>query len=141
MSSLMCPSWVSVPLKNNDGESVTFVPIRYDQFVRKLFKIQSDYKMLSHAARGICSEAGEITDCLKKHLDYEQELNITNLIEEIGAMRFYLQAIQNFYGITDDVVLQANAMKLSTRYQNLEYSDEQARLRRDKTDGDNPSTS
>jgi len=137
----MCPSWVSVPIKNATGECIGYKPLRYDQFVLKLFKKMSDERMLGHAGRGVCTEAGEINDCLKKHLDYDQELNIANLIEELGDMRFYLQAIQNHYGLTDDVILQANAVKLSVRYRNLEYSDEQARLRNDKTDGDNPSTS
>jgi NTP pyrophosphatase (non-canonical NTP hydrolase) len=135
MSSLMCPSWVSVPVENDKGDVIAYAPIRYDQFVLKLFKKMTDEKMLSHAGRGVADESGEINKVIKHHLDYEQELNMANLIEELGDMRFYLQAIQNLYGLTDEVILQANAVKLSVRYRNLEYSDEQARLRADKTDG------
>lgn len=134
MSELMSPSWVTVPMKDVGGNIIERRPIRYDQFVLKLFKKEDDYHMLSHAARGIATESGEIVDCVKRSLDYEQDLNLQNLIEEIGDMRFYLQAIQNMFGITDAVILQHNADKLSERYLNLEYSDGQAKLRRDKLD-------
>jgi len=136
MSELMSPSWVSVPIRaDGSDEIVGYRPVRYDQFVLALFKKMSEERMLGHAGRGVCTEAGEINDCIKKSLDYDQELNIKNLIEEIGDMRFYLQAIQNMYGLTDAVILQSNASKLSERYMNLRYSDEQAKLRRDKLDG------
>lgn len=125
-------NWISVPVQNTAGEFVSFRPMRYDLFVLKLFKVTDHEKMVGHAGRGIASEAGEINDCLKKAIDYEQDLNMANLIEEIGDMRFYLQCLQNLYGISDQVILQANATKLSERYRNLEYSDEQAKLRRDK---------
>lgn len=132
MNSIMCHTWVVIPITNEQGQIIENRPIRYDMFVLKLFKQIEDYKMLSHAGRGICTEAGEINDCIKKCLDYDQDLNIENLVEELGDMRFYMQAIQNMYGITEKVILQANATKLSIRYKNLTYSDEEAKLRRDK---------
>jgi len=135
MNNLMCPSWVSVPIVGDDGIIVGARPIRYDMFVLALVKKRDFELMLGQATRGIASEAGEINDCVKKHLDYAQEMNMENLIEELGDMRFYLQAIQNLYGISDETVLQANATKLAKRYQNLQYSDEQAKLRRDKLEG------
>ncbi len=106
--------------------------VRYDLFVLKLFKREAHEKMLSHAVRGVCSESGEIADCVKKHLDYEQELDIENLIEEIGDMRFYLQVIQNLFGIDELVILQKNADKLIKRYPGMVYSDEAAAKRADK---------
>ena len=134
MSELMSPSWVAVPIENADGELIASKPIRYDIFVLSLFKKEDTEKMLAHATRGIADEAGEINSCVKKHLDYKQELDLENLIEELGDMRFYMQAIQNLYGISDTVILQANAKKLAKRYKNLEYTDEQAKFRRDKNE-------
>jgi NTP pyrophosphatase (non-canonical NTP hydrolase) len=106
--------------------------IRYDMFVLKLFKVMSHEKMVSHALRGLASEVGELTDTFKKHLDYEQELDMTNVLEELGDMRFYLQALMNIYGLDEQTVLQLNADKLSVRYHNLLYSDLAAKLRKDK---------
>lgn len=129
---IMSPSWVSIPIKNEKDETISVRLLRYDHFVLKLWKKMDFDKMLGHAGRGIADEAGEINSCIKKHLDYEQEFNLENLIEEIGDMKFYLMALQNMFGLTDALILQKNAEKLATRYANLEYSDGQAKLRRDK---------
>ena len=106
--------------------------MRYDNFVYAIFKQDEHYKMLSHAARGICTEAGEINDTIKRHLDYEKELDIRNLVEELGDLRFYIQAIMNIYGIDEQAILQHNATKLIVRYPNLTYSNEDAVERKDK---------
>lgn len=129
---LMSPSWISVPVRNTDGMVTGYRPLRYDQFVLKLFKVMDFEKMVVHATLGIANEAGEIAGAVKKMQAYGQDINLRNLKEELGDMRFFLQAIQNLYGITDAEVLQQNAEKLSERYLNLEYSDAQAALRRDK---------
>ena len=133
---LMCPSWVATPIKNSEGNLIGMNPIRYDQFVLRLFKKMEFEQMVTHAVLGITSEAGEIANCYKKVQAYGQEINLKNLIEELGDMRFFLQAIQNLYGISDGQILQANAEKLAERYSNLEYSDSKAAARKDKTSGD-----
>lgn len=132
MSNVLSAYWINVPIMNEAGEQISSRVIRYDLFVLKLFKVMSFDKMVGHAGRGIAGEAGEINDCLKKYLDYEQELNMENLIEELGDMKFFMQALQNLYDITDQTILQANAYKLAKRYQNLEYSDQAAKDRKDK---------
>lgn len=109
--------------------------VRYDLFVLSLFKEQSHEMMLYHALTGMASEVGEIADCVKKHLAYEQEMNFTNLIEELGDLRFYIQALMNLYGISEETVLQRNAEKLEKRYQGLKYSNEAAFKRADKERG------
>lgn len=106
--------------------------IRYDQFVRQLFKADTMNQMVNHAALGVCGEAGELADCLKKHIHYNKPLDRKNLVEELGDLRFYIQAVQNLFGITEQEVLQANADKLATRYVGLKYSDTAAILRADK---------
>ena len=114
-----------------DGEEIP-TPIRYDQFVQRLFKVESMNGMLQHAALGIAGEAGEIVDALKKHTVYGKPLDTENLIEELGDMRFYMEAVMNLVGISDQDVLQHNANKLATRYKSLTYSSEAAIERADK---------
>ena len=106
--------------------------IRYDQFVQKLFKEQSVPMMALHAALGVCGEAGELADAIKKHHIYNKPVDIENIIEELGDLEFYMQAVRMMYGIPQQVVLQANAEKLSKRYKGLAYSDLAAHLRADK---------
>jgi NTP pyrophosphatase (non-canonical NTP hydrolase) len=87
-----------------------------------------------HAVAGVCGEAGELADAIKKELAYRKPIDRENIVEELGDLRFYMRAVQNLYGISDQEVLQKNADKLSTRYKNLTYSDTEAIERADKKD-------
>jgi len=109
--------------------------VRYDQFVLQLFKADTGPAMLNHAVLGVAGESGELVDAVKKHLVYGKPLDRANIIEELGDLRFYIQAMQNVLGITESEVLQANADKLSKRYRGLRYSDKAAIDRADKTTG------
>lgn len=113
-------------------------PIRYDVFVAALFKSAGETfrNMVDHARGGVNEEAGEISNCLKRHVVYGKDLNRENLIEELGDIEFYLQAIKNLYVVSDQEILQANADKLSERYKGLKYSDAAAQARADKKEGE-----
>jgi len=106
--------------------------LRYDAFVALLFKQQPPPLMHLHAALGICGEAGELADALKKEFIYNKPPDRKNIVEELGDLRFYIQAVMNLYGITEQEVLQENANKLSVRYKTLRYSDIAAQVRADK---------
>lgn len=118
-----------------DNPDLVAEPIRYDQFVMQLFKADTAPAMLNHAVMGVAGEAGELIDAIKKHTIYGKPLDRENIIEELGDLRFYIQAMQNVLGITESEVLQANADKLSKRYRGLKYSDKAAIDRADKTTG------
>lgn len=107
--------------------------LRYDAFVAMLFKQQSLAMMCMHAALGISGEAGELADCIKKEIIYGKPLDRANLVEELGDLRFYIQATMMLYGISEQEVLQQNANKLCVRYKSLRYSDEAAVSRSDKS--------
>lgn len=112
--------------------SVAPVPVRYDMFVQRLFKVETEKEMMLHAALGVCGEAGELADALKKRFVYGKPLDLQNLVEELGDLRFYMEAIMNHFGISDTEVLQSNANKLALRYKSLTYSDVAAITRADK---------
>lgn len=127
-------SFVLVPRQevdpnNPDSDSKS---IRYDSFVALLFKLQTPNEMLMHAALGICGEAGELADAIKKHVIYGKPMDYNNVLEELGDLRFYMQALQNLLAITEQRILQNNADKLSVRYKQLTYSDNAAISRADK---------
>lgn len=107
--------------------------VRYDQFVQLLFKQESEKDMAMHAALGVCGEAGELADAIKRHYVYNKEPDRANIIEELGDLRFYMQAVMTHYGIAEQEVLQHNAVKLSARYEKLTYSDAAAQQRADKS--------
>ena len=116
-----------------DSDQIIGEQIRYDKFVELLFKLMPIGMMKAHCAMGVAGEAGELCDAIKKEIIYGKPLDRTNLIEELGDLRFYIQATQNIYGITEQEVLQHNADKLSKRYVGLAYSDESAISRADKS--------
>lgn len=122
-------SFICIRLDNEDGALET---LRYDAFVALLFKQQSFAMMQLHAALGVCGEAGELADVVKKEVIYGKEHNREHLVEELGDLRFYIQAVMNLNGITEQEVLQQNANKLCIRYKQLRYSDEDAIGRADK---------
>lgn len=105
----------------------------YDIFVERLFnKLDSDKAALAHAVMGITGEAGELIDAVKKHWAYGKELDQANVIEELGDLRFYYQAMLNMFGLTDEDVCAMNMDKLQKRYPTGVYRDQDAIARADK---------
>lgn len=126
-------TFVAVVLSPTDPEAKpVHETVRYDQFVRWLFKPGTAQVMGLHCALGVCGEAGELGDAIKKEYIYGKPRDLENIIEELGDLEFYLQAVRNHYGLSRNKIVQANAEKLGKRYASLRYSDEQAIERADK---------
>lgn len=86
-----------------------------------------------HLALGVCGEAGELADAIKKAVIYRKPIDLQNVIEELGDLEFYLEAVRQAYGITRLQTIQRNRAKLSKRYAKG-YSNKQAQDRADKQD-------
>lgn len=106
--------------------------LRYDHFVEKLLKPLPEALSACHIAMGICGEAGELCDAMKKEYIYNKPRDIGHVIEELGDLEYYLQAAYNHYGLSRQEVIQLNAQKLEKRYAGLYYSDSAAQARADK---------
>lgn len=106
---------------------------KYPDFVNQLFKdMENPIASLHHATTGLAGEGGEILDCTKKSWVYNKDLDVSNLIEELGDIRFYYQQILNMLDITDDEIQSANIGKLMQRYPDGVYTDKDAQARLDK---------
>jgi NTP pyrophosphatase (non-canonical NTP hydrolase) len=134
--------WVNIPVidpasgnvvLNEETGQPLLSTLRYDNFVALLLKADTRAQMCNHAVLGVCGEAGELADCIKKEIHYGHELDRTNLVEELGDLRFYIQAVMNLYGVSEMELLQHNANKLSARYNKLRFNSIQAAKRADKT--------
>ncbi len=111
--------------------------LSYPEFVDKLFKeCETVALTLHHATTGIAGEGGELLDASKKCWIYNKPLDVANVIEELGDLRFYYQKALNMLGITDEDAQAANMYKLSlgenARFPDGVYSDAAAQERRDK---------
>lgn len=104
----------------------------YRDFVDRLWKQDERAAELAHVALGLAGEAGEIVDAIKKNVVYHKDLDIGNLLEELGDLRYYMQALMNMYGWSMDLVEGVNMRKLNKRYSEGSYSSAQAIARADK---------
>lgn len=86
-----------------------------------------------HMAIGIAGEAGELIDTIKKSTIYEKELDLENVIEELGDLEFYMQGLRYALGIHRVTTIEANKKKLYKRYAG-QYSDKAAQERADKVE-------
>jgi len=108
-----------------DGESI----------IRDLTPLKAH---LLHAVVGISGEAGELLDAIKKHVIYNRELDIQNVIEELGDIEFYAEMLRSKLNLTREEIIEANIKKLSKRYGNGNYSNQAAIARADKVEDDLP---
>lgn len=98
----------------------------YDMFVARLFaKKNTEVDGLLHAAIGMSGESGEVLDMIKKVWVYEKLIDPEKLIEELGDIIFYWQAMANLMGISAHEIKLKNMRKLNKRYPQG-YSDQAA---------------
>lgn len=95
-------------------------------------EIQPGDLNLLHAALGLCGEAGEIIDTVKKAIIYRQPLDKANLLEELGDLEFFLELLRQATGLERAATLRANIAKLKRRYPHLRYRNQDAQRRADK---------
>lgn len=80
--------------------------------------------ILINGVMGLCGEAGEAIDLVKKWLAQGHELNEEKLIKEIGDVAWYIAEIATALGVTLEDVLGKNIAKLKARYPNgFKYED------------------
>lgn len=108
----------------------------YSDFVAGLTKtgitFNNQETHLIHMIMGASGETGELLDAIKKHVIYKQELDLNNVIEELGDIEFYLEGLRAAVGITRAQTLSSNISKLLQRYPSGSYSDAAAQERQDK---------
>jgi NTP pyrophosphatase (non-canonical NTP hydrolase) len=116
--------------------------ILYPEFVHKLVKpgdsilasLSGEDCNLIHMALGVCGEAGELADAIKKATIYRKPVDIKNVLEELGDLKFFMTEIMNHFNFTEADVEAANMAKLMKRYESLTYSDKEAQERKDKVE-------
>ena len=75
-----------------------------------------DNDQLINAALGLCGEAGEFADLLKKYLYQGHVLDDECLIKELGDVLWYISLAADEMGVTLSEVMEKNIDKLRKRY-------------------------
>lgn len=84
-----------------------------------------------HWCMGITGEAGELVDPIKKHIFYNQPIDMENVQEELGDLLYYIFALIDELGLDAEYVMSDVIYKLQLRYPKW-YEDELAKKRLDK---------
>lgn len=71
---------------------------------------------LMHGVMGICGEAGEIMELVKKYVFYNKSFDIDALKEELGDLLWYMAQICEAGGFTFEELMDLNIKKLRARY-------------------------
>lgn len=79
-----------------------------------------------HGAIGICTEGGELLDAYKKHLYYGKPLDKANILEEIGDVLWYCNAVLKAEGFTFEQAMEVNIKKLQARYKGKSFTEKEA---------------
>ncbi len=76
----------------------------------------SQKDVLINGVMGLCGEAGEVIDVVKKHLAQGHPLDREKLIKELGDVAWYLAETAHALDVSLEEVLRANIDKLKKRY-------------------------
>lgn len=89
----------------------------YQELAMRTLNPSLDKKdVLINGVMGLCGEAGEAIDIVKKHLAQGHELDRAHLIKELGDIAWYLAETATALDVTLEEVLQGNIDKLKKRY-------------------------
>ena len=100
-----------------------------DEYIRNVLKTESvdfvaiknrynnnSFVRLDHASDGLCTEAGEFKDTIKKAKFYGKEIDAINLVEELGDILWYVGIACDVLGVSIEQVMERNIAKLKARY-------------------------
>ncbi len=94
---------------------------------------RESHERLLNAALGLCGEAGEFADTLKKHLFHGHPLDATALSKELGDVLWYVALACDTLDLPLSEVMEANIAKLRQRYPEG-FSSERSRNRSSQED-------
>lgn len=84
--------------------------------MRTLNKELSKKDILINGVMGLCGEAGEVIDIVKKHLAQGHELDKNKIAKELGDVAWYLAEIAYVLDLKLEDILQMNIDKLKKRF-------------------------
>jgi len=90
----------------------------------------NSYRMIN-AALGISGEAGEVVDIIKKHTQFNKELDKAHLKEELGDLLWYVALMLKTIDSDFEEIMLLNIDKLNIRFPSA-FSEEKALKREDE---------
>ena len=87
-----------------------------NEYQRFAMRTKSDKSSLVTVGLGLCGEAGEVADLIKKIDAQGHALDKDKLIKEVGDVLWYIALAADTLGCTLEDIANLNVQKLMTRY-------------------------
>ena len=91
-------------------------PNEYQKLCMRTANFMDSSKLIVNGAMGLCGEAGEVIDLVKKWVFQGHELYKEDVEEELGDVLWYAAILCEGIGTTMEEVMQKNIDKLKKRY-------------------------
>lgn len=84
-----------------------------------------------YAAIGMCGEAGEVSELIKKYAYHEHTIDTEHLARELGDVLWYVSYMANLFGYSLGKIMEMNQEKLAKRYPDGKFDAERSRNRKE----------
>lgn len=102
----------------------------YQQDVLKYAPDNNDYLLnVLYAAIGMCGEAGEASELIKKYLYHGHTMDTEHLARELGDVLWYVSYLAHLFGYPLGKIMVMNQEKLAKRYPDGKFDEERSRNR------------
>lgn len=90
------------------------------------------YKLnVLYAAIGMCGEAGEVSELVKKYEYHGHAMDTEHLARELGDVLWYVSYMANLFGYSLGKIMEMNQEKLAKRYPDGKFDAERSRTRKE----------
>ena len=89
---------------------------KYQELAMRTAGSLSEEDLILNGVMGLCGEAGECIEIVKKHKFHGASLDREHLIDEVSDCLWYMAAIASGLGIGLDEIAEHNVQKLLKRY-------------------------
>lgn len=90
------------------------------------------YKLnVLYAAIGMCGEAGEVSELVKKYEYHGHAIDTEHLARELGDVLWYVSYMANLFGYSLGKIMEMNQEKLAKRYPDGKFDAERSRNRKE----------
>lgn len=102
----------------------------YQQNVLKYAPDHHDYLLnVIYAAMGMCGEAGEASELVKKYAYHGHAIDTEHLARELGDVLWYVSYMAHLFGYPLGKIMAMNQEKLAKRYPDGKFDEERSRNR------------
>lgn len=84
-----------------------------------------------YAAIGMCGEAGEVSELIKKYAYHGHTIDTEHLARELGDVLWYVSYMADLFGYSLGEIMEMNQEKLAKRYPDGKFDEERSRNRKE----------